>query len=89
MLAADAGKEYDEGGQMAASGTIDNALLEKLNALDYYKQPFPKSLANDFGTDTVYPLIKDTGRNIPDALRTYTEHIAIQIKNAISTARKP
>ena len=86
MLAADAGKEYDNGGQMAATGIIDNALLEKLNALDYYKQPSPKSLANDFGTDTVYPLIKDTGSSIPDALRTYTEHIAIQIKNAISTA---
>jgi len=85
MLAADAGKEYDEGGQMAASGTINSSLLEKLNALDYYKQPFPKSLANDFGTDTVFPLIKAAENRIPDALRTYTEHITIQIKTAISS----
>ena len=86
MLAADAGKEYDEGGQMAAAGTIDHALLEKLNALDYYEQPFPKSLDNDFGTDTIYPIIKNALLEINDALRTYTEHIALQIKKAISTA---
>lgn len=89
MLAADAGKEYDEGGAIAAKGSVNNELLEKLNALGYYKQAYPKSLANDFGTDTVYPIIKDslpvaTGSGIPDALRTYTEHIAAQIKNAIA-----
>ena len=31
-------------------------------------------------------MIKDKAINTSDALRTYTEHIAIQIKNAISTA---
>ena len=30
-------------------------------------------------------MIKDTGLEIKDLLRTYTEHIAFQIKNAIST----
>lgn len=85
MLAADAGKIYDEGGQMAASGKINNDLLEKLHQLEYYRQSFPKSLANDFGTDTVYPLIRDTGCGIADALRTYTEHIALQVKEAIAS----
>lgn len=84
MLAADAGKEYDEGGQMAASGTINEHLLNALNALPYYLQQHPKSLANDFGTDTVYPLIINAAINNNDALATYTEHIAMQIKNAIS-----
>lgn len=84
MLAADAGKEYDDEGRMAAGGNINNALLEKLNALDYYRQSYPKSLANDFGTDIVYPLIRDSGCGIPDALRTYVAHVALQIRNAIS-----
>jgi len=84
MLANDAGKNYDDEGKMAAGGSIHSALLEKLNQLDYYKQPFPKSLANDFGTDVVYPMINEAGCNIPDALRTYTEHVAVQIKNAIT-----
>ncbi|MGQ0740090.1 MAG: anhydro-N-acetylmuramic acid kinase [Bacteroidota bacterium] len=87
ILAADAGKEYDENGQMAASGAVQTRLLEKLNALDYYRKPYPKSLANDFGTDVVYPMIKASGCSIPDSLRTYCEHIAIQVSNAIATLR--
>src|SRR4026207_1575118 len=31
MLANDAGKNYDDGGEMAAGGTFHPALLEKLN----------------------------------------------------------
>lgn len=83
MLAGDAGKDYDENGEMALSGIIDEKLLAELNQLDYYKKPHPKSLANDFGTDVVYSLI--TGKRISNAhaLRTYTEHIAVQINNAI------
>ena len=83
MLANEAGKIFDDGGEMAATGSINSALLEKINQLDYYKQPYPKSLANEFGTDIIYPIIKESGSAIPDALRTYTEHIAVQIKNAI------
>lgn len=84
MLANDAGKPYDDGGKIAASGSVDANLLEKLNRLEYYSKPHPKSLANDFGTDIIYPMIKQFGSNIPDALRTYVEHIAIQINNAIT-----
>ena len=87
MLAADAGKEYDDEGKMAAAGTINNDLLEKLNALDYYRQPYPKSLANDFGTDTVYPIVRNSNIHTKDALGTYTEHIAIQIRNTIASLK--
>jgi len=85
MLANDAGKAYDDKGQIAASGSVNIALLEKLNNLEYYKQAFPKSLANDFGTDVVYPLIKNAHINEADALATYCEHIALQIKKAIQS----
>src|SRR5690606_3373804 len=83
MLSIDAGKVFDEGGKMAASGNINQALLDQLNALDYYRQPFPKSLANDFGTNIIYPLIKNSGCSIPDALCTMSEHIAFQIKSSV------
>lgn len=83
LLAAEAGKEMDEGGAMAASGNIHHGLLGQLNALDYYRQPWPKSLANDFGTDTVYPLIKTAGLSLADAFCTYTEHVAIQTAEAV------
>jgi anhydro-N-acetylmuramic acid kinase len=83
MLASDAGKEFDEGGQLAKSGKTDEDLLNKLNQLKYYALPHPKSLANDFGTDIVYPMIKDSKCKIADALRTYVEHIVIQIRGSI------
>jgi anhydro-N-acetylmuramic acid kinase len=81
------GKPYDDGGSIAATGVVDNVLLQQLNALPYYGLPYPKSLANDFGTETVLPLvlgvIGERGLSIPVALRTYTEHIAVQIGRAV------
>jgi anhydro-N-acetylmuramic acid kinase len=85
LLSAMVHKEYDAGGQMAASGNVHAGLLQKLNELDYYRQPYPKSLANDFGTDVVYPLIKSFGLPHTDALRTYVEHNVQQIKMVIDT----
>jgi anhydro-N-acetylmuramic acid kinase len=81
LLAAREGMAYDDQGALASSGTVDEGLLERLNKLAYYGRGYPKSLANDFGTDTVYPLLA-TGI-VAAALRTYTEHIAIQVRKAI------
>jgi anhydro-N-acetylmuramic acid kinase len=83
MLARDAGKEFDENGSMAAAGKTDESLLARLNEQDYYQKPFPKSLSNEFGTHTIYPLIKSQCKNIHDALRTYCDHIAFQIFQAL------
>lgn len=83
MLCNEIGLAYDAGGALAASGQINADLLTQLNALDYYKQPFPKSLANNFGTDQVYPFIQSYQLSIPDALCTYTKHIAMQIGDAV------
>jgi anhydro-N-acetylmuramic acid kinase len=84
MLARETGKEYDEEGKIAATGNVNIELLEKLNALDYYTQPYPKSLANDFGTDIIYPIIKNFTIETRDGLRTYIEHITMQINKAIA-----
>jgi len=83
MLINKEGKEYDDKGEMAQGGEINFELLQKLNGLDYYAQPYPKSLANDFGTDIVYPMIVAAGCKTKDALRTYVEHIVVQITLAI------
>jgi anhydro-N-acetylmuramic acid kinase len=85
MLAEKAGKAYDEGGNMARKGKVDESLLEKLDTLEYYAQPYPKSLANDFGTDVVYPIVENAGLSTEDALRTYVEHICQQVKKAVET----
>src|SRR6185437_3880737 len=57
-LAEMEGKAFDEGGAIAASGRVDEALLRELNALNYYRQPYPKSLANEFGTETILPMLR-------------------------------
>ncbi len=83
MLMNELGKEFDEGGAIAASGSVNKQLLEELNQLPYYQKPYPKSLANDMGTDLVFPLIKKHEANIANAACTMVEHAALQIKNAI------
>lgn len=82
LLAGLAGKAYDENGALAAQGSVADALLQKLNALPYYQQPPPKSLANSFGTDEVFPLLQQSGLSVADASRTYVEHILLQIERA-------
>jgi anhydro-N-acetylmuramic acid kinase len=83
LLAEKAGRSYDENGSLARSGQVDNGLLSELNELDYYTRPAPKSLANEFGTGEVYPMIGSKGLSPNDALATYTLHIAEQVKRAI------
>jgi anhydro-N-acetylmuramic acid kinase len=83
LLARAEGKEFDENGSLAASGKVYTPLLTRLNALSYYSQPYPKSLANAFGTDEVFPLINTFDIPTADKLRTYTEHVAMQIAYAI------
>lgn len=83
LLAAQLNLPYDDRGAIAATGSLDHSLLDQLNQLGYYAKPYPKSLANEFGTEEVYGLISNRGLAIKDALHTYTEHMAIQIRNSI------
>ena len=85
-LAALEGRAFDEDGALAGSGRVDTGLLAQLNALPYYNMTWPKSLANEFGTETVLPLVRaamDKGLATADALRTYVEHIAQQVGRAV------
>ncbi len=88
LLAEELGKDYDEDGRIAASGQIHSGLLDELNALDYYKQPYPKSLANEFGTGVVYPLIRKYRLPVEDALRTCVAHLCTQIALAVQKVEK-
>ena len=76
-------KEYDENGQHAAQGTVNEDLLKQLNELDYYEKIYPKSLSNTFGLEIVYPMLTSRELPIHDLLRTYVEHIVQQICRSI------
>jgi len=78
------GLAYDADGRLAASGNIHTPLLVQLNELDYYQLSYPKSLSNSFGDERIIPLIQSYSLSPEDALATYCEHIAMQVKTAIA-----
>ena len=88
MLAGEKGLAFDDEGKIAGQGMIHEGLLKKLNALEYYQLPFPKSLSNSFGTDMVYPLIKSFNLTTENTLCTYIEHICMQIKNSLQLSKQ-
>ena len=88
MLARESGKSFDDGGQIAEKGEVNESLLEILNDFEYYRMPYPKSLSNDFGTDVIYPLIEKRNADTDDDLRTYVEHICVQVSNAVQQLQR-
>lgn len=78
-LAKEKHLEYDQGGAIASEGNINLPLLEALNNLEYYTQKPPKSLANEMGTQKIIPLIGTYNLSTEDKMRTYVEHICVQI----------
>ena len=78
------GHDYDNKGKIAESGTINFDLLSKLNALDFYKKEHPKSLGLEWVNINIFPLTDSYNLKIEDVLKTFTEHIAIQIAEEIN-----
>jgi anhydro-N-acetylmuramic acid kinase len=77
------GLNYDDKGQLSRTGKVNENLLKKLNALDFYKLKFPKSLGFEFVKEIVLPLIESYKIPIEDKLRTFTEHVALQTALAL------
>lgn len=77
------GLEYDNKGLIANSGKVNLELLNQLNEIAYYQQNHPKSLGIEFVKQDVLPLIEKNYLEIEDKLATFTEHIALQIANAL------
>ncbi len=84
LLTNKMGLDYDDQGQISTRGTVQQAELDQLNAQDYFSAPYPKSLANQYGTDVLFPIV-DAISEVPDALATYTEHIAMQLHESLSS----
>ena len=82
------GVEYDDKGQITSTGNINIDLLEKLNLLTFYQQKPPKSLGLEWVKKEIFPIIDLYKIPIKDMLRTYVEHIAIQITNQLKNKTK-
>ncbi len=77
------GVSYDDKGVLASSGVVCELLLEKLNELSFYKQSHPKSLGLEWVKSIVFPLIDSYKISVKDILRTFIEHVAIQIGSVL------
>ncbi|MBT8377042.1 MAG: anhydro-N-acetylmuramic acid kinase, partial [Bacteroidia bacterium] len=75
--------EYDESGKIAASGSLNTALLNDLNQLDYYKKSYPKSLGLEWVNNVFTKVIGRYEISNKDILRTLVEHIVIQISSSV------
>ncbi|WP_100615451.1 anhydro-N-acetylmuramic acid kinase [Confluentibacter citreus] len=82
------GFDYDDKGKMASSGEVNHSLLNKLNDLDFYKRSYPKSLGLEWVNTNIFPLINSYNMEIKDVLRTFIEHIAVQISVEINKKNK-
>ena len=81
-LAQRLNKNFDENGDLARKGKVNEVLLGQLNSLAFYQQSHPKSLGVEWCNQHVFPLLE--GIDPLDALATCTEHIAQQISNIIN-----
>ena len=70
---------YDEGGQRASRGIINAPLLSQLNALPFYKLPYPKSIGYEWFLSEVVPLVENTDDSVDNLLHTAVHHICDQI----------
>jgi len=77
--------EYDDKGTIASTGNIHKKLLEELNSLPFYNAIKPKSLGYEFIVETIFPIIDTYKLEIKDILRTFVEHVAIQIARKVAS----
>ena len=82
-LARKLGVEYDKDGVLASQGALNEDVLQKMNALEYYHRPAPKSLGKEWYIENFLPLI--ASQNPQSMLRTAVEHIAQQVSKVVSS----
>ena len=78
-IAREFGQEYDEGGKIAEQGGINYDLLSDLNSIDYYSQPYPKSLGREWINDNFWFRVRQSDASKEDRMKTLVDHIGQQI----------
>ncbi|MDR6807781.1 anhydro-N-acetylmuramic acid kinase [Dyadobacter sp. BE34] len=86
------GKPFDENGRIAASGAVDEALLNALKDSSFFEQPFPKTTGPEvFSVDYVQNAMQLSGRNAvkpEDLIATLTQFSAETISEAIRNSMR-
>ena len=81
-LTEEVGKAFDDKGQMASKGKIDEALLKALLAIDTQQ----KSIGRELFEKQFLPLLQQSKETIADKLATCVEYTAIKIAACLNEA---
>jgi len=81
------GHRFDKDGMLAKSGNVHLPLLEVLNNNPFFhiNKHTPKSLGIEWVLKHVFPLIDSFHLPVNDILRTYCEHIVVQLSKVPET----
>lgn len=84
---------YDDKGDIAKSGDINDSLLQSINAIPYFHKDYPKSLDNSWLQQNILPHYLIAEDTIPNRLRTAVEQLAQQtalsIKHIVRKEKLP
>ena len=84
-LAGLQGLTYDPGGELARSGEVITPMLARLETLEYYHTPAPKTLGKEWFLKCFLPYVEPfTAQPLNNLLRTVSEHIALRLAAAIT-----
>ena len=84
FYANELGFPYDDAGNLAKSGNVNQDLLKQLKYLEFHALPSPYSLWSEFVNAKILPLMHSVSIDVKDKLRTFVEHIAVQISKICS-----
>ncbi len=83
-LAGRMGLTYDNGGQMAREGEVQTSILARLETLEYYRVPAPKTLGKEWFEQRFLPCLAPFDQQPTENLmRTVAEHISLRLADAI------
>ena len=87
-LAQKADLAFDRDGALARQGSLNEALYEALNGLEYYTLLYPKSTGFEWFSETVWPLVESFDDSPANLLHTAVQHIAHQISLSVKSTQQ-
>ena len=76
--------QYDENGQLARSGIVNESMLKRLNDLQYYLLPHPKSIGYEWFLAEVVPIVDQTTDTLENLLHTSIHHICDKVAQQVA-----
>ncbi len=84
IMANEKGLEYDDNGNLARNGQVNEELLGDLNSWGYHRLSPPKSLDKETMLSECLPLIRSYPISTEDKLATLVEYISGQVADSIT-----